>query len=244
MTIRTLVVDDASDVRVMLRVALRTRGGFELVGEAADGAEAVSLAGSLRPDVVVLDLGLPDLTAKDLLAQIRHASPTSRIVIFSGAETDRDWFEQRSSGYVVKGSDLDDLIDVLAEAGATQDHAEAALELPHDVIAARQARAVVRDLLKGWGYHDLVDDAMLVVSELVTNAVEHAHTSCAMVVNRSGSGVRIEIHDRGAGTPDPQAAGATAERGRGLMIVSALARAWGVDSAPPTKTVWVELAVP
>ena len=242
MSIRTLIVDDARDVRTMLRIALRARGGFDVVGEADNGVDAARLAGVLRPDIVVLDLGLPDLPAKDLLGRIRQQSPTSRVVIFSGNETDRPWFEERSAGYVVKGTDLDDLIDVLADAGETQSHDEGALELPHDVVAARHARAVVRDLLQRWGFHDLVDDAMLVVSELVTNAVEHTHSSCAMVVNRSGGGVRIEVRDDGAGSPDPQPPSMTAEGGRGLMIVSALARAWGVDSAPPTKTVWVELA--
>jgi DNA-binding NarL/FixJ family response regulator len=241
-SIRTLIVDDAPDVRTMLRIALRARGGFDIVGEATNGVEAAALAGSLRPDIVVLDLGLPDLPAKDLLGRIRRQSPTSRVVIFSGSETDRPWFEARSAGYVVKGSELDHLVDVLADAGATQAHEEAEVDLPHDVIAARHARAVVRDLLQHWGFHDLVEDAVLVASELVTNAVEHTHSSCAMVVNRSGGGVRIEVCDDGGGSPDPQPPSTTAEGGRGLMIVSALARAWGVDSAPPTKTVWVELA--
>ena len=242
MTISTLLVDDAEDVRNTLRIALRSRGEFDIVGEAANGAEAARLAGSLRPDIVVLDLGRSDPSSKELLAQIRRQSPTSRIFIFSGNDTDRAWFEERAAGHVVKGTDLDDLVGVLADAAATQAHEESILELPHDVIAAGEARAVVRRLLQGWGYHDLVDDAVLVVSELVTNAVEHTHSSCAMLVNRSGRGVRIEVRDEGPGTPDPRQPSATSEHGRGLMIVSALARAWGVDSAPPSKTVWVELA--
>jgi CheY-like chemotaxis protein len=243
-TIRTLLVDDARDVRALLRVALRARGGFEVVGEAETGAEAIRLTHQLRPDVVVLDLGLPDLTSRDLLAQIRRQSPTSRIVIFSGSESDRAWFERRSSRYVVKDTALDELIDALAEVGAGQSHDQAVVELSHDVVAVREARAVVRDLLGRWGFHELVDDAALVVSELVTNAVEHTDSSCAVVVNRSGGGVRIEVRDEGPGTPDPQPLSDTAEGGRGLMIVSALATAWGVDSVPPTKTVWVELAAP
>jgi CheY-like chemotaxis protein/anti-sigma regulatory factor (Ser/Thr protein kinase) len=242
MTITTLLVEDAPDVRTMLRIALKTRGGFDVVGEAGTGAEATRLAGRLRPDVVVLDLGLPDLTGKDLLAQIRRQSPTSRIVIFSGTETDRAWFEQRTSGYVVKDTDLEDLIDVLADAGADQSHDEAVVELTRDIVAAREARAMVSDLLGRWGYHELVDDAALVVSELVTNAVTHASSNCAVVVNRSGDGVRIQVRDQGAGSPDPQPPSDTAEGGRGLMIVSALAKAWGVDSVPPTKSVWVELS--
>lgn len=242
MTVTTLLVEDAADVRTLLRVALRARGGFAVVGEASTGAEAIALAQTLRPDVVVLDLGLPDLAGKDLLGQVRRHSPTSRIVIFSGSDTDRAWFEQRTAGYVGKDSDLDDLIDVLADAGSTQMHDEAVVELTQDVLAVREARAVVGDLLGRWGFPELVNDAALVVSELVTNAITHASSNCAVVVNRSGDGVRIEVRDEGMGTPDPQLPSSTAEGGRGLMIVSALAKAWGVDSAPKSKSVWVELS--
>jgi len=242
MSITTLLVEDSLDVRTLLRIALKARGGFDVVGEASTGAEAAQLAGLLHPDVIVLDLGLPDLAGRDLLAQIRRRSPTSRIVIFSGNDTDRAWFEQRTAGYVAKGSELDDLLDVLSDAGADQRHDEAVVELSRDVLAAREARAVVTELLRRWGYPGLIDDAALVVSELVTNAVRHASSNCAVLVNRSGNGVRIEVRDHGAGTPDLQVPSDTAEGGRGLMIVSALARAWGVDSVPASKSVWVELA--
>jgi CheY-like chemotaxis protein/anti-sigma regulatory factor (Ser/Thr protein kinase) len=241
MSITTLLVEDSPDVRAMLRVALRAHGGFEIVGEAQTGAEGARLAGSVRPDVVVLDLGLPDLAGRDLLARIRRESPTSRIVIFSGSDADRSWFEQRTSGYVGKESDLDDLVEVLAGAGATQTHDEAVVDFAEDVVAVREARAIVRDLLDRWGFHDLIDDAALVVSELVTNAVTHASSAGAVVVNRSGGGVRIEVRDHGAGDPDPKDPGESAEGGRGLMVVSALANAWGVDTAPQSKSVWVEL---
>ncbi|HEU4548006.1 MAG TPA: response regulator, partial [Microlunatus sp.] len=61
MGIRVLLVDDVIAVRSLLRTALRVRGGFEVLGEAGDGGEAVRLAGSLQPDLIVLDLGLPDI---------------------------------------------------------------------------------------------------------------------------------------------------------------------------------------
>lgn len=243
MTIRTLLVDDAQDIRALLRIALRARGGFEVVGEAATGSDAAALAGTLRPDVIVLDLGLPDVSSRDLLADVRRQSPNSRVVIFSGSDADRTWFEQRSAKYVLKSSDLDDLVDALAEAGAAAETPDqAVLELPRDVVAAREARVVVRELLQTWGYGTLVDDAILVVSELVTNAIEHAASAVAVVVNRSGDGVRIEVRDEGSGVPQPRQPGDSAEAGRGLMIVSALASAWGVEAGPPSKTVWVELS--
>lgn len=243
MTITALLVDDAADIRTVLRVALRTHGGFEVVGEAATGGEALRLAESLRPDVIVLDLGLPDLAGKDLLGRIRHVSPRSRVVIFSGSDSDRPWFEQRSAGYVVKGSEIDQLVAILAEVGAPADDTRATIDLPPDTGSAREARAVLRDVLERWGYRELVHDAMLVVSELVTNAVRHANSAAAVVIHRSEGGVRIEVRDNGDGMPDPQPPSETAEHGRGLMIVSALSTAWGIDATPRSKTVWVELSM-
>jgi len=69
--IRVLLVDDVVEVRRLVRTSLRFRGGFEVVGEAAYGADAVRLSEELRPDVVVLDLGLPDLDGCELSKQLR-----------------------------------------------------------------------------------------------------------------------------------------------------------------------------
>lgn len=244
MTVTVLLVDDAPDVRSVLRMALRFRGGFEVVGEAATAAEASELAGRLRPDVIVLDLGLPDLTGKDLLTRVRRTAPTSRIVIFSGIDADRTWFERRSAGYVLKDAELDQLLDLLASVGTSQTHDEGAVDLPRELVAVREARDVVRELLERWSLDDLVDDAALVVTELVGNAVAHARSSCQLAVARSANGVRIEVQDHGAGTPEPQPQDLESEHGRGLLIIAALSTAWGIDEAPGGKTVWVELSVP
>src|SRR3954454_19085624 len=87
MPIRVLLVDDVVEVRRLVRTSLRFRGGFEVVGEAADGAEAVRLAQQLRPDVVVLDLGLPDIAGREVLSRVREHAPDSKVVVFSGLET-------------------------------------------------------------------------------------------------------------------------------------------------------------
>lgn len=244
MTVSVLLVDDAADIRQMLRVSLRAHGGFEVVGEAGTAAEAAELGARLSPDVIVLDLGLPDLAGKDLLSRIRRTAPTSRVVIFSGSDTDRTWFERRSSGYVLKDAELDQLVSVLARAGTSQTHHEAAIDLPAELAAAREARSMVRELLGRWSLDDLSDDAGLVVTELVANAVEHAQTECQLAVSRHEGGIRIEVRDVGRGTPEPQALSVTAEHGRGLLIIAALSTAWGIEDDGHGKTVWVELALP
>jgi DNA-binding NarL/FixJ family response regulator len=101
-TVRVLLVDDVVEVRRLVRLALRLRGGFEVVGEAADGADAVRLAQDLHPDVVVLDLGLPDLAGREVLTRICLYSPGSKVVVFSGMDSeDREWIARRVKGYVL-----------------------------------------------------------------------------------------------------------------------------------------------
>jgi PAS domain S-box-containing protein len=112
------------------------------------------------------------------------------------------------------------------------------------------ARAFVRDTLQGWGHADIVDDAVVLTSELVTNAVVHAGTAADVVCLRSDEGVRVEVADHyperevplqsspaNMGSPDR-------EGGRGLQLCAALADRWGVEYTPTHKTVWFRLTLP
>ncbi|MDR3081287.1 MAG: SpoIIE family protein phosphatase [Streptomyces sp.] len=112
------------------------------------------------------------------------------------------------------------------------------------------ARSFVRDTLQGWGFADIVDDAVVLTSELVTNAVVHAGTSAEVLCLRSDDGVRIEVADRypereiplqttavSMGSPDR-------EGGRGLQLCAALAGRWGVEYTPTHKQVWFQLELP
>ncbi|MCC5474036.1 SpoIIE family protein phosphatase [Streptomyces barringtoniae] len=112
------------------------------------------------------------------------------------------------------------------------------------------ARSFVRDTLQGWGFADIVDDAVVLTSELVTNAVVHAGTHADVLCLRAEDGVRIEVSDRYPEREVPlQNAAATMgspdrEGGRGLQLCAALATRWGVDYTPTHKNVWFQLNLP
>jgi diguanylate cyclase (GGDEF)-like protein len=87
--LRVLLVDDTATVRVLLRRVLEGSGSFVVVGEAADGREAVDLAGRYQPDVVLLDLAMPVMDGLEAIPLIRACSPASSIVVLSGFNAER-----------------------------------------------------------------------------------------------------------------------------------------------------------
>jgi two-component system response regulator NreC len=82
-SIRVLVADDHAIVRTGIRHVLESEPGFDVVGEAATGAEAIALAASLRPDVAVLDLSLPDDSGLRVAAELRRIAPETHVLILS-----------------------------------------------------------------------------------------------------------------------------------------------------------------
>ncbi|WP_245984623.1 SpoIIE family protein phosphatase [Streptomyces tateyamensis] len=135
--------------------------------------------------------------------------------------------------------------------------ARAAATFEPDGRSASAARGFVRDALLGWGLPEVVDDAVVLVSELVTNAVVHAGTAAEVSCLREEDSVQIGVTDhhpeRGlpafAATPNAGAgaevsehfADAEGEGGRGLLMCSVLSSRWGVEYAAGQKTVWFRL---
>ncbi|WP_073777301.1 SpoIIE family protein phosphatase [Streptomyces sp. MJM1172] len=113
------------------------------------------------------------------------------------------------------------------------------------------ARAFVRDTLQGWGFADIVDDAVVLTSELVTNAVVHAGTRAEVLCLRAEDGVRVEVADRYPERELPLRhpgerpyADPDRESGRGLMLCAALATRWGVEYTATHKHVWFRIDLP
>lgn len=118
-----------------------------------------------------------------------------------------------------------------------------AMKLDRMPQAPRIAREFVRGWLDGIASDDLLQDALLVVSELVTNAVSHGGDEISVSLVRQLAGFRVEVRDSGVTTSSPVAERADygAERGRGLAIVSVLAVAMGQSLDSTGTLVWAQL---
>jgi DNA-binding NarL/FixJ family response regulator len=84
--VRVLLCDDTPELRSLMRFALESEGGVEIVGEVGDGDAAVLLAADEQPDVIVLDLEMPGPDPGALLTGLRGAAPNAALVTFSGHE--------------------------------------------------------------------------------------------------------------------------------------------------------------
>jgi anti-sigma regulatory factor (Ser/Thr protein kinase) len=106
------------------------------------------------------------------------------------------------------------------------------------------ARHLVRQACRAWRLSQLLDDTSLIVSELASNAVEHAGTDFIVTVSRGGTSLHVAVHDGVPRFPHPSKAAlidpvaSLAGRGRGLRLVHAVAAAWGAMPARGGKVVW------
>jgi CheY-like chemotaxis protein/anti-sigma regulatory factor (Ser/Thr protein kinase) len=238
---RVIVVDDEGDLRTLVRLTLEVHGAFSVVGEAETGGAAIELATRHQPDAVVLDLGLPDLHGSEVLTAIRKAAPRARIVIYTGSEPLDSTLLHRADGYVVKGGDLEILVQAIQAQQLPR--VVASLPIGIDSKAVRESRHFLAEHCRAWRCtEEVVDDALVVVSELVSNAIRHARTPGELRVRISGGVLRIEVFDGAAVMPQPRQPDIAEGSGRGLMLIAALADAWGVDPHPDGKVVWAEIA--
>jgi anti-sigma regulatory factor (Ser/Thr protein kinase) len=109
--------------------------------------------------------------------------------------------------------------------------------------SASAARSFVRTWLKAWGCEHIADAAVLLTSELVTNAIRHAEGDIELRMRCEEHIVRVEVRDGNPDAPQPRSIPNDATSGRGLTMVEVMAGGWGVQRRSRGKTVWFELPV-
>jgi anti-sigma regulatory factor (Ser/Thr protein kinase) len=114
--------------------------------------------------------------------------------------------------------------------------------LPASAPSVRRARALVRASLSSWGLPGIADTAELLVSELVTNAVQHGRGPIEVRLLR-GTSLIIEVADSSLAPPLIRMPDTLAETGRGLQLIKSLAQRWGVRRGTDGKIVWCDLAI-
>lgn len=141
--VRIMIVDDHFIVRTGLRSLISTESDLAVVGEAADGADALVQFAALQPDLTLMDLRLPDKTGHEVTREIRTRQPEARILMLSAFEGDVDIhtaLEAGAAGYVLKSVTGEELIPAI--------HAVAAGRrwIPHEIAARLKQRSSFEDL--------------------------------------------------------------------------------------------------
>jgi anti-sigma regulatory factor (Ser/Thr protein kinase) len=121
------------------------------------------------------------------------------------------------------------------------DRLRATLSVAHGPGGPAQARAAVTAHAERLGLGELADDVVLLVSELVTNAIRHAVAPIDLEIEVDDDEVVVAVRDGSAVPPAPRDAGVEAEGGRGMLLVDLLTDEHGVRAQPPGKTVWARL---
>lgn len=115
-TIRIALIDDHAVVRYGLRVALQLEADVEVVGEGATAREAIQQASALQPDVMLLDLKMPEMSGAEAARAIKQASPRTRVLIVSGVDEGAEIVAALQSdvdGYVLKGIQPAELVQAI-----------------------------------------------------------------------------------------------------------------------------------
>ncbi|MBV9790260.1 MAG: response regulator transcription factor [Chloroflexi bacterium] len=148
MAIRVVLADDHSVVRKGVREFLEEEPDIDVIGEASDGLQAVQLATELQPDVIVMDIKMPQLSGVDATKRIRSAAPKVRVLALTAYDDDPYIFgllEAGASGYVLKTAESSELIRAIRAVAAGQSALDPAIA-PRIIARVAQPAAVTESL--------------------------------------------------------------------------------------------------
>jgi two-component system response regulator NreC len=200
--VRILIAEDHAIVREGIRMILATQPDFEVIGEAADGAEALVLVDDLHPDVVVMDISMPGMNGVDATRAIRKTHPEVHVLILTMHEEESFVFQLLqlgASGYVLKRAAATDLVDAVRAASRGEAFLYPAV-----------ARSLVQDYLENVrtgrrsprqdGLTDREREVLVLIAEGLTNAqiADKLFISVKTVqTHRTHIMEKLDLHDRG-----------------------------------------------
>jgi DNA-binding NarL/FixJ family response regulator len=199
--IRILLADDHTIVRQGIHALLSDEVDMVVVGEADDGRTAVKLAAELKPDVVVMDIGMPLLNGLEATCQIKRQNPHTKVLILSMHDNDeyiRGALARGASGYILKDAAARELTDAIR-----------AVQRGEAVLSPVITRLVIEDYLR---FGDLVEDqgndglsprereVLQLIAEGYTNK-QMAEILCLSIktvqAHRANLMSKLDLHDRG-----------------------------------------------
>lgn len=176
--IQVLIADDHAVVRQGVRTLISTEPGMTVVGEAADGVEAVRLARELSPDVILLDLVMPRLGGLDALQQILDHDPEARVLVLTSFAQDDQLFptiQAGALGYLLKDASPDELLNAIRQVSQGQ-----------VALAPSVARRVMEQLRKSPAREPLPEpltDREIQVLRLVAQGLSNQQIAQALVLS-------------------------------------------------------------
>jgi PAS domain S-box-containing protein len=187
-----------------------------------------------------IDRGVADLCAAVAAAAVETPSLDPEAVVEQILVADVGPFP-RSDDVAILALTVDGVLDS-SDPGLTSGLANARRRFGGDAASAPAARRFAADILSAWGESALVDNARLLLGEVITNAVQHTVGDVEVRLSLGPRRLRVEVRDRSDRRPDRREVLVDSESGRGLHIVEVLAQHWGFEPLPAGgKVVWFEL---
>lgn len=209
--IRVLVVEDHNVVRQGLVALLKVVDGLQVVGEAADGVEAVDQYRKHQPDVTLMDLRLPRLSGVEAIQRIRQEAPQARVIVLTTYDGDEDIYRALKAGaraYLLKGMTSEDLVTTIRAVHAGKSH------IPP---------AIAEKLAERMGTEDLTPREFDVLEQIV-NGMSNKEIATALGVSEATVKTHINSLLGKLGVTDRTQA-ATAAIQRGIVPLESLRKA-------------------
>jgi DNA-binding NarL/FixJ family response regulator len=211
--IRILLADDHPVVRDGLRGMLASEADFEVVGEAASGAEAVLLTGRERPDVVLMDLQMPEMDGATATAEISSSFPATRVLVLTTYDTDADILravEAGATGYLLKDTPRERLFPAIRAAARGE-----------TVLAPAVATRLVSRMRRP--AEEALTSREVEVLELVAKGSSNAEIAGALFISEATVKTHL-LHTFAKLGVDDRTAAVVAALGRGIIALPRRAR--------------------